>query len=81
MTTIIFIVNGVDLRVEIPEYKKLSVAKETALNESNNISRSYIEWEIHNDEGYMLDDSKTVYDLGIVDGDRVFLNLKVGAGG
>ena len=81
MVTICFIVNGVDVRVDIPEYKKLKVAKETALSDSNNIGRPYDMWEVHNNEGIMLNDSKTIWDLGIKDGDRVFLNLAVGAGG
>lgn len=79
--TIIFIVNGVDLRVDADPDQALAVARDIALTESNNISRPMDEWEVHNDEGRLLDTAVSVVALSISDGDRVFLNLKVGAGG
>ena len=48
---------------------------------SNNTGRPMVEWEIHNTDGQNLDPNKTVAENGLVDGSRVFLNLKVGAGG
>lgn len=79
--TLIFIINGVDVRVEANIHEPLHVARNKALEESNNTGRSNDEWEVHNDEGQALDPAKKVEELGLVDGSRLFLNLKVGAGG
>ena len=79
--TLIFIVNGVDVPVEANIHEPLKVARNKALQDSNNSGRPVDEWEVHNDEGQSLDTDKKVQDLGLVDGARLFLNLKVGAGG
>lgn len=79
--TLIFIVNGVDVPVEANLNQPLKVARNKALEESNNIGRPMDEWEVHNDEGQALDSDKKIEELGLVDGARLFLNLKVGAGG
>jgi len=79
--TLIFIVNGVDVPVEANLNQPLKVARNQALEESSNTGRPMDEWEVHNDEGQALDPDKKVEDLGLKDGARLFLNLKVGAGG
>jgi hypothetical protein len=80
-TTIIFIVNGVDDRVDGESDMMLGFLRDYALTETNNTGRPMVEWEIHNTDGQNLDPNKTVAENGLVDGSRVFLNLKVGAGG
>lgn len=79
--TLIFIVNGVDVLVEANIHEPLKVARNKALKDSNNTGRPEDEWEVHNDEGSALDPDKKIEELGLIDGARLFLNLKVGAGG
>lgn len=79
--TLIFIVNGVDVPVEANIHEPLKVARDKALKDSNNTGRPVDEWEVHNEEGQALDPLKKVEALGLSDGSRLFLNLKVGAGG
>jgi hypothetical protein len=79
--TLIFIVNGVDVPVEANIHEPLKVARNKALTDSNNTGRPMDEWEIHNDAGQALDPDKKIEDLGLADGARLFLNLKVAAGG
>ena len=79
--TLIFIINGVDVPVGANLNQSLKVARNKALKESNNTGRTEDEWEVHNDEGQALDPNQKVGSLGLADGDRLFLNLKVGAGG
>jgi len=79
--TLIFIVNGVDVLVEANINEPIKVARNQALKDSNNTGRPVDEWEVHNDEGVALDPTKKIEELVLVDGARLFLNLKVGAGG
>jgi len=79
--TLIFIVNGVDVPVQANLNQPLKVARNQALKDSNNTGRPEDEWEVHNDEGAALDPTQKINDLGLSDGDRLFLTLKVGAGG
>lgn len=79
--SITFIVNGVDIPIEANIHQPLKVARDKALKDSNNTGRPVDEWEVHNDKGEALDSSQKIADLGLKDGDRLFLTLKVGAGG
>ncbi len=80
--TLIFIVNGVDVRVEANVNSPLKEARNKALADSNNTGRPMDEWEIHNAAGQLLDPNKKIEELvGLTDGTRLFLNLRVGAGG
>ncbi len=79
--SLIFIVNGVDVVIDANVHEPLKVARDKALKDSNNTGRNMDEWEVHNEEGEALDPTKKVQELGLVDGARLFLNLKVGAGG
>lgn len=79
--TLVFIVNGVDVTVEANVNAQLAAARNKALELSSNTGRAPDEWEIHNEAGQLLDASLKVLDLGLADGARLFLNLRVGAGG
>lgn len=79
--TLIFIVNGVDVSIDANINEPLKVARNKALTDSNNTGRPMDEWEIHNVEGQPLDPDKKIEELDLKDGTRLFLNLKVGAGG
>ena len=73
--------NGVDVPVDVNLNAPIQTGRNKALELSNNTGRPTEEWPIHNDAGEPLDPSKKVSQLGLKDGDRLFLNLKVGAGG
>ncbi len=78
---IIFIVNGVDVPVDVNLNAPIQTGRNKALELSNNTGRPPEEWEIHNDAGEPLVPSNKASQLNLKDGDRLFLNLKVGAGG
>ena len=81
MISVIFIVNGVDFRVDVDPDDWVSVGRNQALGVSNNTGRPADEWEVHNGAGLPVDAELSFGEQGVKDGDRLFLNLGVGAGG
>lgn len=79
--TLVFIINGqntpVGANVEVP----LAVAVQHALKESGNAARGAEEWEVRDSTGVLLDQSRKIKDLDLKDNARLFLSLRVGAGG
>jgi hypothetical protein len=60
----------------------LRVAVEKALAESGNTGRrDPSEWEVRDSAGVLLEMAREIKALGLDDGARLFLSLKVGAGG
>jgi hypothetical protein len=78
---LIFIINGQDFAVEANIDAPIMVAVKRALVESGNQGRPAEEWELRNVAGVLLDKSKTPLELGLVNEARLFLSLRVGAGG
>lgn len=78
---IIFVINGVDVSVEGQPKQKLSVLRKKALSESDDTGRPPDDWEIRSEDGTLLDPSKTLEELGLASGTRLFLTLAIGAGG
>jgi len=78
---LVFIINGVDYPVDVNVEAPLAVAVERALAESGNTGRPPDEWEVRNAAGVLLDKARTIEDLGLKNGARLFLSLRVGAGG
>jgi hypothetical protein len=78
---IIFIINGQDYPIEANVHAPLMEAVQRALAESNNTGRSPDEWEVRDASGVLLETNRTPKDLGLQDGVRLFLSLRVGAGG
>lgn len=78
---ILFIVNGEDVPVNANLHEPLASARDRALAESKNIGRNFSEWEIRNDQGVLLDPAEKVGAFGFASGVKLFLTLKVGAGG
>ena len=76
-----FIINGETFPVETNIEAPLSSAVEKALSKSHNTGRPISEWEVRDASGALLDISQQVKDLGLKDGARLFLSLRVGAGG
>ena len=80
--TLIFIINGQDFGVETDVEARLIIAVERALVESGNTGRrDPREWEVRDSAGVLLEVDRTVRELGLKNGARLFLSLKVGAGG
>jgi hypothetical protein len=79
---LVFIVNGEDFKIEIDPNDLLRIAVEKALSESGNTGRQDpAEWEVRDSAGVLLEMARKIKDLGLADGARLFLSLKVGAGG
>lgn len=79
---LVFIINGEDFPVETNAEEPLIVPVERALVLSGNTGRrDPREWEVRDSSGVLLEVDRTVKDLGLKDGTRLFLSLKVGAGG
>jgi len=79
---LVFIINGQDFRIEIDLEARLIGAVELALAESGNTGRrDPREWEVRDSSGVLLEVDRTIAHLGLKNGARLFLSLKVGAGG
>ena len=78
---LVFIINGEDVWVKTNFHAPLRAARAKALEESGNTGRPPDEWEIRNEAGTLLDPAMTPEDLHLKDSTRLFLTLKVGAGG
>jgi len=81
MMELVFIVNGVNIKVKVLPTGFVRTGKRKALELGNNTGRPPSEWEVHNESGSPLDSDAKWIKYGIEDGDRIFLNLAVGAGG
>lgn len=78
---LIFIINGQDWTVETNLQKPLGSAAEKALAASHNTGRPLNEWEVRDAQGVLLETHPSAKDLGLADGSKLFLSLRVGAGG
>jgi hypothetical protein len=79
--TLVFVVGGEDVAVEINPNAPLKAALEKALAKSGNTGRPPNDWEVTDEGGSVLDPSTKVEDLGLQDGARLFLTPKVSKGG
>jgi uncharacterized protein DUF2604 len=78
---LVFIINGMDYSILSAVEAPLNMAVERALVESRNTGRPSGEWEVRNSGGVLLETARTIEDLGLKNGARLFLSLRVGAGG
>ena len=79
---LVFIINGQDTPVEANVEAPLAVAVEYALKASGNTGRREAEeWEVRDASGVLLEKARKIKDLGLKNGARLFLSLRVGAGG
>jgi hypothetical protein len=78
---LIFIINGQDFPLETNIKAPLKSAVQRVLAESGNTGRPPDEWELRDAAGVLLETHRTPEELGIINGARLFLSLRVGAGG
>jgi hypothetical protein len=78
---LIFIINGQDFAIETNTNAPLMAAVQRALAESGNTGRPPEEWEVRDVSGVLLEKNRKPRDLGLQNGARLFLSLRVGAGG
>lgn len=78
---LVFIINGQDFPIEVAAHAALMSAVQRALAESGNTGRPPDEWEVRDASGVLLEKTRSPADLGLRDGTRLFLSLRVGAGG
>jgi hypothetical protein len=80
--SLIFIINGEDFPLTVERDSVLKTAVDRVLVESGNTGRrESSEWEVRDSAGVLLDMARTIKELGLAEGARLFLSLKVGAGG
>lgn len=79
---LVFIINGQDFALDDVNIKApLHVAVHKALKDSGNTGRPFDEWEVRDASGALLETNRTPQELRLTNGSRLFLSLKVGAGG
>ena len=78
---LIFIINGEDTAVEVNVHPPLHVAVNEALRASGNTGRDPAEWELRDAGGTLLDMNRSAQEYGLPNGTRLYLSLRVGAGG
>lgn len=79
--TLTIVVNGDPVSVEANVNAPLHTIIAKALTESGNVGQPPENWELKDEGGTVLDGSKKIEDLGVADGQRLFLSLKAGAAG
>jgi hypothetical protein len=79
--TIIFIIDGEDVLVEVDNNEHLYIARHKALIDSLNWSRPANDWDIRSESGVLLDPGSTVDGPEFANNVRLFLTLQVGVGG
>jgi hypothetical protein len=78
---ILFIVNGEDVPVDAQLEATLATARDQALIVSRNTSRPPHEWEVRDQKGVQLPVEHSVGSFRFPPHVKLFLSLKVGAGG
>lgn len=80
--TLTFIVNGEEVHVEAAPEDYLHVVVLHVLEKSKNTGRPPEEWELRKEDGTPIPDLKLpVYKYNLVNFTKLYLSLKVGAGG
>ena len=79
--TPIFIINGENFPINTNINAPIAAAAERALAASGNNARPLSEWQLRDSNGVLIDMTRKVEDLGLKNGTRLFLSLRVGAGG
>lgn len=78
---ILVIVNGEPVAVKVDDEETVGKVVAEALKESGNSGQPFDRWELRDATGAEIDFNLRVGDLKLVDGSKLFLNLKAGVGG
>lgn len=83
LLNLVIVVSGVPEPVRINEQERLEEAVRKALQESGNDStdRALGDWELRTEQGQLLDQQLRANQVGLHDGQTLFLNPRAGAGG
>lgn len=79
--TLIFVINGEDVEIKVNVNEPLSAARDQALAKSHNTGRPPSEWEVRDANGVVLPVEQKVKTFNFPNGTKLFLTLRVGAGG
>jgi hypothetical protein len=75
------VVSGVPERLTLHAHEKLEHVVREALKHSGNEGQPPSEWELRTEGGLLLEQSLTVAEAGVENGQTLFLSPKAGAGG
>jgi Protein of Unknown function (DUF2604) len=78
---LVFIINGVDIEVELPKWSTLETAREIALSEAEIVGRPPEDFQVRDDYGVILPLDETLERFNFREGQRLFIMPYVGAGG
>lgn len=76
-----FVINGEDWPLNVDVSQPLSIARDLALKETHNTGRPPEEFEMRNERGEYMDPRSSAAAYGIEKFQRLYLSIKVGAGG
>lgn len=79
--TLQIVINGTPYPLPFNSHEKLHAVIASALAQTGNSGRPPADWIAKDDAGHTLDQNKSLADLGLHDGSRVFLSLGSGSGG
>lgn len=78
---LVFIVNGVDIEVDLPAWATLATAREIALSEAEIWGRPSVDFQVRDGLGVTLPLNASLERLNLKDGQRLFMMPFVGVGG
>lgn len=78
---LVIVVSGAPQPVSINPQESLEHAVREALHDSGNQGRSPAEFELRNQDGALLDQTRRPAEAGVQEGQTLFLNPHAGAGG
>jgi Protein of Unknown function (DUF2604) len=82
MKPLMFVVNGEEVVLRVASDQPLHAVVKEALAKSKNTGRSAAEWELRHELGQIVaDQSKSVSEYDFAHGERLYLTLRVSAGG
>ena len=80
-TSLVFIVNGESTLLGCDGDRPLAHGMRHALAATNNTARQLEEWELRTERGILLDRDLGADAHGLVNGEHLFVTLRVGGGG
>ncbi len=78
---LVVVVSGVPRPVEANAHEPLRNVVREVLRESGDAGRAVDDFELRSENGLLIDLASSSLEMGIKDGDTLFLNPRAGAGG